>query len=98
MRVLRVLTALALFSVLSSALMAGILLLSTPTEVAAQVPPPSKPPVDTPTSEPPTTEPSPEPSEEPSAEPSEEPSLNPGPTPTARRWSKATSETPLAGW
>jgi len=93
MRVLRVLTALALFSVLSSALMAGILLLSTPTEVAAQLPPPpSKPPVDTPTSEPPTTEPSPEPSEEPSAEPSEEPSPEPSEEPSPEPSEEPTEE------
>lgn len=96
MKVLRVLAALALFVVLSSTLVAGILLLSSPTDVAAQMPPPpSKPPVDTPTPEPPTPEPptpepptpeptaqpTDEPSPEPSPEPSEEPTGEPGPQP-----------------
>ena len=92
MKVLRVLAALALFVVLSSALMAGILLLSSPTDVAAQMPPPpSKPPVDTPTPkpptpepptpEPPTPEPTAQPTNEPSPEPSEEPTGEPGPQP-----------------
>jgi len=86
-KVLRVLTVLALFGVLSSALLAGILLLSFPTDVAAQMPPPpTKQPADTPTSEPPTeepptSEPSPEPSEEPTEEPLPEPSSEPSPEP-----------------